>query len=128
MHRDSRDGLEQLRRALGSADLAVRLGAARDLGRTVDPAALPDLLRCLADPAMRPHAVEALADLGDARAVPALERLLDDTTDAWPEDIHGPMLRVCDLAAGAVRRLRAGVTPGGPSNLAAAAARRQGAP
>lgn len=84
----------------------VREATLRSLGRLRDPAALPSMLGCLAVPELRPHVVEALADLGDPRAIASLEPLLQDRTDAWPEDNHGPMLRVCDLAAAAIERLR----------------------
>jgi HEAT repeat protein len=90
-------------------DLPLRETLVRTLGRMrgasgVDLCAV--LVECLGDAALRPHAVEALGDLGDVRAMPALERLLEDQTDAWAEDNHGPMLRVCDLAEAALRRLR----------------------
>lgn len=39
-------------------------------------------------------------------ALPYLQPLLDDKTDPWPVDNHGPMLRVCDLAKEAIEQLR----------------------
>jgi len=54
---------------------------------------------------MRPSAIEALRKLGDPRAIPHLFPMLDDKTDAWEEDNHGPTLRVCDLAESAIRQL-----------------------
>ncbi len=58
-----------------------------------------------ADTGLRAHTVEVLADLGDPRAIPQLAALRSDTTPAWEEDNHGPMLRVCDLADKAIKRL-----------------------
>lgn len=84
----------------------VRVAALRQLGRLGTEAALPALLNYLDDSALRPHVVEALAELGDPAAIASLETLLVDTTEAWPEDNHGPMLRVCDLAEAALARLR----------------------
>jgi len=54
---------------------------------------------------MRPAAIEALRQLGDPRAIPHLFPMLDDKTDAWEEDNHGPTLRVCDLVDQAIRQL-----------------------
>jgi HEAT repeat protein len=84
----------------------VREAALRTLGRLRDPSVLPVIVDALAVAELRPHAVEALADLGDVRAIAHLEQLRADRTDAWPEDNHGPMLRVCDLATAAIARLR----------------------
>jgi hypothetical protein len=50
----------------------------------------------------------ALRELGDERAIPHLEPLLTDRTDAWREDNHGPTLRVCDVARDAIAALRRG--------------------
>ena len=87
-------------------ELPIRISALRTLGRLKDPFTLPVLLKSLDDPALRPHAAEALGDFGDPGVIPSLQRLLQDTTPAWEEDNHGPMLRVCDLASQAVARLR----------------------
>jgi hypothetical protein len=88
-------------------NLKFRRSVIRALGRLNDPAALKPLIESLNKAELRPHAVDALGDLGDKGAIPFLEPLLTDTTDAWPEDNHGPMLRVCDLAKAAIERLRA---------------------
>ena len=84
----------------------VREVLVRALGRMREPAALGPMLECLADPALRPHVVEALADYNDSRGIPMLIPLLQDKTPAWPVDNHGPMLRVCDLAQDTIERLR----------------------
>lgn len=86
-------------------DVEIKTAAIRALGRMHDPAALPAIVGQLDHPALRAHAIEALADLGDPRAVPHLRPYLDDKTDAWREDNHGPMLRMCDLAQAAIKRL-----------------------
>jgi hypothetical protein len=87
-------------------DPAVKESAVRLIGRLGTPAAFDVLIGALAAPWLRPHAVEALGDLRDVRAIPNLEALESDTTPAWPVDNHGPMLRVCDLAAEALRKIR----------------------
>jgi hypothetical protein len=84
----------------------VRICAVRTLGRMGDAAAFPALVSELADPAVRPHAIDALSELGEPLAIPQIEPLLSDRTDAWPEDNHGPMLRVCDIANMALLRLK----------------------
>ena len=85
---------------------SLRQKTIRALGRLKDPAVFPALVPFLSDPnpELRAHTVEALGDLGDARARPHLQALLGDPTDAWPEDNHGPMLRVGDLARQALAR------------------------
>ncbi|MDB5332628.1 MAG: repeat protein [Phycisphaerales bacterium] len=87
------------------AETPIRVAAIRALGRLRDPAALAVLVAQLHIPDLRPHTIEALADLSDPRAVPYLEPFRADTTDAWEEDNHGPMLCVCDLVDSAVKRL-----------------------
>jgi len=89
-----------------SADANVREAAVRLIGRLGTPAAFDALINALREPPLRPHAVEALSELGDVRAIPHLEPLQSDTTPAWPIDNHGPMLHVCDLAAEALKKLR----------------------
>jgi HEAT repeat protein len=91
----------------GAPTTEVKTAAMRALGRMHDPTALPAIAAQLARPPLRAHAIEALADLGDWRAVPHLRPYLTDTTDAWHEDNHGPMLRICDLAQSAIARLEA---------------------
>ena len=86
------------------SQLSLRQSSIRALGRLKHPAIFPALLPCLADPELLPHTVEALGDLGDPRAAPHLEALRNDPTEAWPEDNHGPMLRVGDLARQALAR------------------------
>lgn len=89
-------------------DIHLRQSILRTLGRMRGAAEIvfPVLLKWLdASPNLRPHAIEALASLGDARAIPHLDPLRRDRTDAWPEDNHGPMLRVCDVATSAIERI-----------------------
>ncbi len=85
---------------------SLRQKTIRALGRCKDPAIFPALVPFLSDPnpELRAHTVEALGYLGDARARPHLQALLADPTGAWPEDNHGPMLRVGDLARQALAR------------------------
>ena len=89
-----------------SADANVREAAVRLIGRLGTPAAFDTLVHALREPSLRPHAVEALSELGDIRAIPYLEALQSDTTPAWPIDNHGPMLDVSDLAIEALKKLR----------------------
>jgi hypothetical protein len=86
----------------------LRTSLVRALGRMRNPDAFDPIAACLHDPSpvMRGHAVEALADLDDVRAIPRLESLRSDTAGAWREDNHGPTLRVCDLAGSAIERLQ----------------------
>lgn len=92
-------------------DLLVRQRAIHTLGRLKDPVGFEVLVELLPNPRLRPYAVEALGALGDPRAIPVLEPLLQDFADAWPDDNHGPMLRVADVAGQALGRLRSGLGP-----------------
>jgi len=85
---------------------SIQLAAVRTLGRMKHPSAFDAIINRLNNRPLRPHVVEALAELGDPRAIPHLEPLLHDRTEAWEEDNHGPMLRVCDLAQAAIAHLR----------------------
>ncbi len=96
------------------SELSVRQSTIRALGRLRDPAIFPALLPFLAHPELRPHTIEALGELGDVRAYPHLEALANDPTEAWPEDNHGPMLRVGDLACRALARFDVPATPSPP--------------
>ena len=99
---------------------SIRQSTIRALGRLRDPAIFPALLPFLAHPELRPHTIEALGDLGDVRAYPHLEALAHDPTAAWPEDNHGPMLRVGDLVRRALARFQVAEPPAPPpSNFAA---------
>jgi HEAT repeat protein len=84
----------------------IRIAAIYKLSRSKAPAAFPAILKFLNIPELRPHVVEALGNFGDPTAIPHIEPLLADKTNAWPEDNHGPMLRVCDLAQSAISQLR----------------------
>lgn len=83
----------------------------RALGRLKEPAAFPVITQRLSDQKLRPHAVEALGDLCDPRAIAYLEPLLHDNTPGWPIDNHGPMLFVRDLAAIAIQQIRGNPMP-----------------
>lgn len=93
----------------------VQIAAMRALGRLKHEPALTPLVERLSEPALCPHAIEALADLGDASAVTHLKPLLDDKTNAWRADNNSSMLRVCDVAKMAIDRLTPPPpTPGPP--------------
>jgi hypothetical protein len=98
---------------------AIRIAALRTLGRLRDSSALPSMLNALTIPELWPHAVEALGELGDTHAIPYLAPLLEDRTEAWPIDNHGPMLHVSDLAREAITRLRATAAPAPPQTFTA---------
>lgn len=89
----------------------IQIAAIRSLGRLKDPAAFPAIAARLQDPDLRPHVIEALGDLGDARALPYLEPLLRDGTPTWPIDNHGPMLYIRDHAATSIGQIRANNAP-----------------
>jgi hypothetical protein len=103
-------------------EVTIRSAVLRALGRSKDPAMLPMLVDGLATPELRPDVVQAMTDLGDPRAIPHLQTLLGDTTDAWEEDNHGPMQRVCDLATTAIERLRLAAGPAGATHGSASGA------
>lgn len=84
----------------------------RTLGRMRDPAVLNVLIDALATP-QRLAAIEALGDLGDARAIPHLQPLLSDETETGEFDERGAILRVNHVAHGAIRRIQS-PPPGEP--------------
>lgn len=86
-------------------DYQIRTAAIRSLGRMRNPVVYDTLIDQLSREDLRANAIEALADLGDPRAIPQIERFLKDRAEAWPEDNHGPMLYVCDIAKMAIDRL-----------------------
>jgi hypothetical protein len=69
-----RGDLAELLRLLADTDRVTRLGAAQELGKLGDPAALATLIRTLQanDDLLRMSAVKALARLGLPEAIPAL--------------------------------------------------------
>ncbi|MBP6012434.1 MAG: HEAT repeat domain-containing protein [Alphaproteobacteria bacterium] len=83
----------------------VQIAAMRALGRLKHAPAILPLVQRLSEPALCPHAIEALADLGDVNAITHLRPLLDDKSNAWRTDSASPMLRVCDVAKAAIDRL-----------------------
>jgi len=101
------------------AGVAIQVSFVRALGRMKYAPAYDAIVRRLADSDVRPHAIEALGELGDARAVEHLTPLLGDRMEAWEEDNHGPMLRVGDLAKRAIVRL-GGALPASPARTATA--------
>jgi hypothetical protein len=84
----------------------VRVAVTRALGRLQTPGVLSTLVGYLDSSELRPHVIEALRELNDPQAIPYLQPMLADQTDAWPIDNHGPMLRVCDLAEEAIQNLQ----------------------
>lgn len=78
----------------------------RTLGRMQKREAFEAIVRKLDDPDTRPDAIQALGELGDARGIRELERFLDDDTELWREDNHGPMLRVRELALDNIGMIR----------------------
>ncbi|MEA2491154.1 MAG: twitching motility protein PilT, partial [Acidobacteriota bacterium] len=63
---------------LQDPDWWIRIAAAETLGRSKDPRAVEPLVGALTDPDVKWTAVEALGHIGDARALPALGRMLAD--------------------------------------------------
>ncbi|HEV7921939.1 MAG TPA: PilT/PilU family type 4a pilus ATPase [Thermoanaerobaculia bacterium] len=63
---------------LKDPDWWIRIAAADTLARLKDPRAVEPLIAALADPDLKWSAVEALGRIGDARALPALGRMLGD--------------------------------------------------
>lgn len=111
--------LEALEKRQG---LAIQVSFVRALGRLKHAPAFDAIVRRLGDGDVRPHAVEALGDLGDKRAVAHLTPLIADATEAWQEDNHGPMLRVSDLAKAAIAKLGGAVEAPALLRVAKAAA------
>jgi HEAT repeat protein len=78
------EAVPALCRLLSAADPAARSAGALALGRLRAVEAFPDLMSLAeADPALGPrsHAIGAIGQIGDARAVPLLVRLLG--SDEW---------------------------------------------
>jgi HEAT repeat protein len=72
---DEMTAWEELAACLDDSVLAVRISAARALGRLGMPRSAPGVIRCLApgaDPDLRAVAARALGRIGDERAVPVL--------------------------------------------------------
>jgi hypothetical protein len=82
----------------------VRGAAIRGLGRIPDPSVFPAIVRFLDDPALRVSVIEALADQGDERARPHLQRLVEDETEIGEFDERGAPIRIGYLAWNAIRR------------------------
>ena len=84
----------------------VKSAALRALGRM--PEALPydAIVPFLGDPLLRADAVQALGDLGDARALPLLVDCLQDDTKAGVVDDRGVELSVAHLAQDALNNIR----------------------
>ncbi len=90
---------------LDDPEFRVRTLAVHELGRVKPRGALEALVERLDQEQLRPYIVQALENLGDPAAIPYLERFLQDQTEAWPEDNHGPMLRVCDQVQSSITKL-----------------------
>ena len=84
----------------------VRIAVIRALGRTKNPDFLPTILPYLDRPEARVHAILALEQLEDPRALTNLEPLIQDDSDSGMTDDRGCLLRIGDLAASATRRLQ----------------------
>lgn len=89
-----------------ATDPGLRRTLVTALGQTKNPRAFDLLVAALNDEDVRPWAIEALVEIGLVAAVEHIEPYLRDTGDAWLEDNHGPMMRVCDVAGQAITRLR----------------------
>lgn len=87
-------------------EASIRQSLLCSLGALKDPAALPTLVRHLADKDLKGYAVIGLANLGDPQAIPHLQPYLSDTTPLWPVDNHGPMERMCEFVASTIQRLQ----------------------
>jgi HEAT repeat protein len=87
-------------------EINIRVAAMNALARLRDPAGFPAIAKHLAAPEMRVYAIEALANLGDMRAIPLLETLLQDETEVPGGDDRGAAIRICDIADEAIRRVR----------------------
>jgi len=87
----SPDAVEPLLYVLfNDRDAAVREDAARSLGEIGDSRAVEFLMTAMAEPGLRPLAIEALGRIGDRRAVPALISVVNGTSqpvDSRP--LHG---------------------------------------
>jgi hypothetical protein len=82
----------------------VRGAVIRALGRIPNEGVFPAIIGFLDDPALRVDVIEALADQGDLRARPHLERLVEDETETGDFDDRGAPVRIGYLAWTAIRR------------------------
>ncbi len=81
--------------ALGDPDVNVRHAAAASLGQIGAPEAVVPLIQVLrGEPWLQYPAIHALAEIGDARATPALVELLED------EMLRGPVMDALGRVAG----------------------------
>ncbi|MEO6005680.1 MAG: HEAT repeat domain-containing protein [Opitutus sp.] len=86
-------------------ELQIQTAVIRALGRMKNHAAFSLVRQRLDHADLRRDAIEALGELGDPRAIPALQAWLDDRTPVELEDNHGPMLRTCDFASRAIEQI-----------------------
>lgn len=82
------------------------IAAISALGRLRLPSGFPAIAEHLKIPETQIYAIEALANLGDLRAIPILEPLLEDTRDMPETDERGATRRICEVADEAIRRIR----------------------
>jgi hypothetical protein len=82
----------------------VRRSVIRALGRIPHESVFPAIIGFLDDPAFRVDVIQALADQGDARAIPHLEPLVNDETEIGEFDDRGAPIRIGYLAWTAIRR------------------------
>jgi HEAT repeat protein len=90
----------------------------RALGTLGDPRASEAIIPHLSTskPLTRANAAFTLGKLGDTRAIPALEQLVNDKEFAWEEDHGGPKHSVGDVARRAIETIRnSGEKPQSPS-------------
>lgn len=84
----------------------VKSAALRALGRMPESAPYDAIVPWLNDPRLRADAVQALGDLGDARALPLLVDCLQDETKSGLVDDRGVELSVAHLAQDALNNIR----------------------
>ena len=83
----------------------VRQAILQILGKLGTPGLRPVIEPYLTYPELRPQAIQALGELGDPEAIPRLEPFLKDESEIAQRDERGCVLRVCNLADDAIRRL-----------------------
>lgn len=83
----------------------VRQAILQILGKLATPGLRPVIEPFLACPELRPAAIQALGELGDPEAIPQLEPFLRDDSEIPHRDERGCVLRICNLADDAIRRL-----------------------
>ncbi len=88
-----------------STERPVQAAAICMLGRSKNPVAFEPIVSRIHNPLLRSSVVGALSDLGDPRAIPFLRQVADDETPLDQSDERGAIIRVCDIAAQAIRAM-----------------------